>query len=237
MPCAGSGSRSGAQLPKQYMPVAGQPLIAHTLQALMQVQGVEAISVVIAPSDQLFGDYAPAGFQGIVTPTGGKTRAESVRAGLSALRAHGAADQDWVLVHDAARCLVLPEWVQMLIDACKDDDVGGLLAQPVPDTLKQGAAGRSVATVSRQDKWLAQTPQMFRIGLLEQALDDAEAKGLEVTDEASAVEALGLKPRLVACSADNFKLTYPQDFERAEAIFHMRHHLKKSGLYADAEKG
>lgn len=217
VPCAGAGMRSGAALPKQYVHVAGAPVVMHTLAALQQVQVLEAVIVVIAPGDTLFEQYC-SGFSGDVMPVGGKTRAQSVRAGLYALRQKGALGNDWVLVHDAARCLIQPEWVQKLIEECQNDDVGGLLACPVADTLKQSVDGRSVITVVRHDKWLAQTPQMFRLDLLERALDFAEKEGLDITDEASSIEALGLRPKLVECSAENFKLTYPDDFKRAESI-------------------
>ena len=120
-----------------------------------------------------------------------------------------------MLVHDAARCLVTPTQISQLIDACEHDEVGGLLAHKLPDTLKQEAGGRVVTTLERGDKWLAQTPQMFHLGTLLRALEFA---GGAVTDESSAVEALGLTPRLVPGSAQNFKVTYPEDFALAEAI-------------------
>ncbi len=124
-------------------------------------------------------------------------------------------ENDWVLVHDAARCLVTPDQIQALIDACFADEVGGLLALKVPDTLKTEREGRVNGTVDRADKWLAQTPQMFRIGMLKKALQQAAAP---VTDESSAIEQLGLKPKLVEGSAQNFKVTYPADFALAESI-------------------
>ena len=119
-----------------------------------------------------------------------------------------------MLVHDAARCLLRPAWVQALIAACVDDPVGGLLAQPVADTLKQSRDGRVACTLDRSDKWAAQTPQMFRLGLLQQALQQATS----ATDEASAVEALGHAPLLVRASAENFKVTWPEDFALAERL-------------------
>ena len=127
----------------------------------------------------------------------------------------GATQQDWVLVHDAARCLVTPELVDKLIDACAPDEVGGLLAHKLPDTLKLEESGRVAATLDRENKWLAQTPQMFRIGLLLHALERA---GGQVTDEATAVEALGHRPLLVPGGAQNLKVTYPDDFALAEAV-------------------
>jgi 2-C-methyl-D-erythritol 4-phosphate cytidylyltransferase len=155
-----------------------------------------------------------------VHPVGGATRAASVGAGLEALREDGAHERDWVLVHDAARCLVQADWVHRLIEACRDDPVGGLLAVPLPDTLKQADdAQRVQATLARGDKWLAQTPQMFRLGDLARALRQA---GAQVTDEASAIEALGLAPKLVRGSALNVKVTYPEDLQLAEWVLAAR---------------
>ncbi|WP_043812661.1 IspD/TarI family cytidylyltransferase, partial [Rubrivivax gelatinosus] len=150
---------------------------------------------------------------------GGATRAESVANGLPVLRELGARDDDWVLVHDAARCLLRPEWVDRLIDACLADPVGGLLALPLADTLKAEEAGRVADTVPRAGKWAAQTPQMFRIGLLARALAEA---GDQVTDESSAVEALGLAPRLVPGDLENLKVTWPADFALAARLLQTR---------------
>jgi 2-C-methyl-D-erythritol 4-phosphate cytidylyltransferase len=147
------------------------------------------------------------------------TRAESVLAGLRELLKQGAHDTDWVLVHDAARCLVTPAQINALIDACQNDSVGGLLAHKLADTLKTEKNGRVAQTVDRADKWLAQTPQMFRIGLLLQALEQA---GALVTDEASAIESMGHSPLLVPGNAQNFKVTYPEDFALAAALLNSR---------------
>jgi 2-C-methyl-D-erythritol 4-phosphate cytidylyltransferase / 2-C-methyl-D-erythritol 2,4-cyclodiphosphate synthase len=215
VPCAGVGERAGVGGPKQYARVGGNTVVAHTLAALARVARVTQTLVVLAPGDTQFEVAAP-GFKGFVERNGGVTRAATVRAGLLALKRHGAHDDDWVLVHDAARCLVQPAWIDRLIDACIDDAVGGLLALPLADTLKDADVQQRVrATVDRSGKWAAQTPQMFRIGLLLRALD---AAGDNVTDEASAVEALGDAPRLVPGHTDNFKLTWPEDFERAERL-------------------
>lgn len=219
VPCAGSGERAAAGGPKQYAALAGRTVVAHTLAALKDVQRIAATLVVLAPGDTQFESAAP-GFDGHAERVGGATRAASVRAGLAALERRGARRQDWVLVHDAARCLVEPAWIDRLIDACIDDEVGGLLALPLADTLKQDSGdARSATTVDRRGKWLAQTPQMFRLGLLADALDRA---GDAVTDEASAIEALGHAPRLVEGDADNFKLTWPGDFARAERVLAVR---------------
>ncbi|KQY81715.1 2-C-methyl-D-erythritol 4-phosphate cytidylyltransferase [Pelomonas sp. Root1444] len=215
VPAAGVGERSGAGMPKQYVEIAGRPMLAHTLAALAEVPRLAQTLVVLSPDDERF-EAALPGYAGWVARVGGASRAESVLGGLAELRRRGAADDDWVLVHDAARCLLRPEWVDALIDACQHDAVGGLLAQPIADTLKAGdAGGRVTATVDRRDKWAAQTPQMFRAGLVQRAL---AALGAAATDEASAVEALGLAPRLVRTSMGNFKVTWPEDFELARRL-------------------
>ena len=224
VPCAGTGSRAGTLAPKQYAPLAGQAVVAHTLAALAQVDRLQATLVVLAPDDDQFEDFAP-GFTGErawVARVGGASRAESVANGLAELRARGAQSHDWVLVHDAARCLIRPEWVNRLLDACIDDEVGGLLALPLADTLKQSQSDptgdRVVATVDRSAKWAAQTPQMFRLGLLQPALASVTAAGAAVTDEASAVEAAGHSPKLVRGEFENFKLTWPADFALAARL-------------------
>jgi 2-C-methyl-D-erythritol 4-phosphate cytidylyltransferase len=217
VPCAGVGERSGAEGPKQYAALAGRSLVSHTLRALAQVKRLKQTLVVLSPQDQVFESHAP-GFSGWAARVGGASRAESVANGLKELTRRGAHAHDWVLVHDAARCLVRAEWVDALIDACLDDAVGGLLALPLADTLKQESAGRVSATVDRSSKWQAQTPQMFRLGDLQQALSSAGA----VTDEASAIEATGRAPRLVPGSFENFKVTYPSDFALAERLLRTR---------------
>jgi 2-C-methyl-D-erythritol 4-phosphate cytidylyltransferase len=165
-----------------------------------------------------------------VARVGGASRAESVANGLQELLARGAQPHDWVLVHDAARCLIQPDWVQRLIDACEDDEVGGLLALPLADTLKAAVSGpsgepRAQHTVDRAGKWAAQTPQMFRLGLLAPALTSALADpdtAAAITDEASAIEMLGHQPRLVPGAYDNFKVTWPGDFALAERLLSTR---------------
>jgi 2-C-methyl-D-erythritol 4-phosphate cytidylyltransferase len=218
VPCAGVGTRAGADGPKQYAPLAGRAVVAHTLAALAAVPRVACTLVVLAPDDTLFERHVP-GFRGWVARCGGVSRAASVANGLHALRGFGAGDDDWVLVHDAARCLLQPAWVERLIDACESDAVGGLLALPLADTLKREHDGRVAATVPRAGMWAAQTPQMFRLALLQRALADA---GHDVTDEASAVEAIGLRPRLVPGALDNLKLTWPADFLLAARLLEAR---------------
>jgi 2-C-methyl-D-erythritol 4-phosphate cytidylyltransferase len=150
---------------------------------------------------------------------GGATRAATVLHGLQALRERGALDHDWVLVHDAARCLLQPAWVERLVMACAADEVGGLLAVPVSDTLKREHDSRVLLTLSRRGLWAAQTPQMFRLGLLQRAL---ARSGAQVTDEASAVEALGLRPQLVPGEWENLKVTWPADLPLAERLLATR---------------
>jgi 2-C-methyl-D-erythritol 4-phosphate cytidylyltransferase len=191
-------------------------MVLHTLAAFGAVSRLAATLVVVSPDDAFFDDQ-DAMF--LVASCGGSTRAQTVLNGLDALRTQGARGEDWVLVHDAARCLVTPAQIEALIDACQDDPVGGLLALKLPDTLKQAQGHRVAQTVERGDKWLAQTPQMFRLGALQQALQMA---GDTVTDESSAMEFMGLQPRLVEGSAQNFKVTYPQDFALAEAVLASR---------------
>jgi 2-C-methyl-D-erythritol 4-phosphate cytidylyltransferase len=221
VPCAGIGSRAGTVAPKQYALLAGRAVVAHTLAALDAVPRLAATLVVLAPDDAAFEVFVPgfAGTRAWVSHSGGATRAATVANGLTVLHARGAQAGDWVLVHDAARCLLRPEWVDRLIDACLTDEVGGLLALPLADTLKAAQGDRVTATLDRGGKWLAQTPQMFRLGLLQRALAQA---GPDVTDESSAVEALGLAPRLVPGEMENLKLTWPADFALAARLLETR---------------
>jgi 2-C-methyl-D-erythritol 4-phosphate cytidylyltransferase len=220
IPCAGSGSRAGSAGPKQYQALAGQPLVMHTLAAFAGVTRLHRVALILAAGDTVL-DHLSA--QYLIANNGGATRAETVFNGLNFLLEQGAVPQDWVLVHDAARCLIAPSQIDTLIDACLSDPVGGLLAHRLADTLKAEQDGRVAATVARADKWLAQTPQMFRIGPLRQAL---QAAGEQVTDESSAMEAMGWQPRLVPGSARNFKVTYPEDFALAEALLLSDAHKK-----------
>lgn len=226
IPCAGTGSRAGAEGPKQYQHVAGQPMVLHTLAAFAAVRRLAGTLVVVSEGDT-FLDAENATYS--IAHCGGSTRASSVLNGLNALLERGAAPTDWVLVHDAARCLITPGQIDTLIDACLGDAVGGLLALRLPDTLKREVGGRVAQTIERSDKWLAQTPQMFRVAELQQAL---LAAGAAVTDESSAMEFLGKAPMLVEGSAQNFKVTYPQDFALAQAVLLAR--LDSQPVQADA---
>jgi 2-C-methyl-D-erythritol 4-phosphate cytidylyltransferase len=220
VPAAGSGSRFGAQMPKQYLPLAGRPLIHHALATLCAHPRIDRVVVVLAPEDLYWSghDWSSLGSRLMPVHCGGASRAASVRNGLWEI-AGWARPDDWVMVHDAARPCLSAGMLDALMDALDDDDTGGLLAQRVADTLKRAdAADRVEVTVPRDGMWQAQTPQMFRLGLLARALDHCS----DVTDEASAIEALGLKPRLVAAEAANLKVTWPEDMQLAELILRSR---------------
>lgn len=210
----------GADRPKQYLALNGRPVLWHTLAALLRVAAIERVVVVLAPDDECWGehewDFPPDRLE--VLRVGGNSRAQSVANALQALSGTLGAE-DWVLVHDAARACIDPALVACLIEQLAGDPVGGLLAVPLADTLKRAdAQGRVAQTLPREGLWQAQTPQMFRYGLLSRALDAC----LAVTDEAGAIEALGLQPRLVPGEIANLKLTYPQDLLLAARILHSR---------------
>jgi 2-C-methyl-D-erythritol 4-phosphate cytidylyltransferase len=222
VPAAGSGSRMGEPEPKQYLPLAGQPMIRHALATLCATPAIARVFVVLAPGDAHWPATTMLGLgpKLCVLRCGGETRAQSVANGLRAMGGElGAIDHDWILVHDAARPCLTVAMVEKLMLEVAEEDAGGLLAVPVADTLKRaGNGGRILQTVSREHLWQAQTPQMFRHKLLLDAL--AAAPG--VTDEAGAVEALGYAPRLVAADVSNLKVTYPLDLQLAEWILQNR---------------
>jgi 2-C-methyl-D-erythritol 4-phosphate cytidylyltransferase len=221
IPAAGSGSRMGGMVEKQYLDLNSVPMIAHAMMVLARQPRIERIFVVLSPTDRRWNNYAWQGWEERieVLRCGGKTRAETVLNGLDAI-AKICAPDDWVLVHDAARPCLPDEMLTKLLDEVADDSVGGLLAVPVADTLKRATSdpasgARAGATVPRAGLWQAQTPQMFRHGVLVDAL---RAAGGDMTDEASAIEQLGLQPRLVESDSRNLKVTYPQDLELAGMI-------------------
>lgn len=214
VPAAGTGSRMGSGLPKQYLELSGHPMIYHALTTLCRCPQISTVFVVLAPDDDYFKryDWTHCGSKLEPLYCGGATRAESVANGLLASELE---NDDWVLVHDAARPCLAEAHVEKLIAELRDDAVGGILAVPVADTLKRADAQQRIeSTESREKLWQAQTPQMFRAGLLAQALWQCK----NVTDEASAVEALGLHPKLVAGDSSNFKVTYPLDIKLAELL-------------------
>jgi 2-C-methyl-D-erythritol 4-phosphate cytidylyltransferase len=220
IPAAGSGTRMAGERPKQYLPLAGRTMLWHALHALC-VDPVDTVFVVLSPDDQRFAAEDWSALAHRIEPLycGGASRRDSVFNGLVAAMAAVDPD-DWMLVHDAARPCLPRADLQRLIAECKDDLIGGILARPVAETVKraakdEGGAQRIAGTEDRNQLWLAQTPQMFRVGLLAQALRAARGT---VTDEASAIEQMGLKPRLVTGSRENLKVTWPEDLAIAEAI-------------------
>lgn len=218
IPAAGSGSRMGAELPKQYLPLLGKPMIHHTLSIFCVHPAISRVFVILSPDDtgwQQY-DFSALGDKVEVLRCGGATRAETVLNGLNAIADQTKAD-DWILVHDAARPCLTQSMLDNLLAELADDDTGGLLAVPVADTLKrEGKNGRVDHTEPRAGLWRAQTPQMFRYGLLRAAL---RASGTDApTDEAQAVEFLGHAPRLVMGDGHNLKVTYPEDLVIAELL-------------------
>ena len=218
IPAAGSGSRAGADTPKQYRQLAGKPLIYHAISRLCGHPSIRQVLIVLAAGDGHFKRHDWSPFKDKLLPVycGGATRAASVYNGLVA--AHDFAEpDDWMLVHDAARPCLERASLDRLMAELGDDDIGGLLAVPVADTLKRAnAEQRVIATEARDQLWQAQTPQMFRYRLLFEALRSASPA--TVTDEAGAVEHLGMRPRLVMGSPRNIKVTYPEDLFVAESI-------------------
>lgn len=208
-----------ADRPKQYLQVAGKTLLEHTVELFLGYPGLRGIVLPLAADDPWWPGLPLAQHDLIQRVEGGAERADSVLQGLEQLRRQGAQESDWVLVHDAARPLLPLEDLERLLQELAQDLVGGLLAVPARDTLKQSdAQGRVAATLPREAVWHALTPQMFRLGLLHEALVTAAAAGVQVTDEASAVEWLGYAPRLVEGSSINFKLTRPEDLQLFAAL-------------------
>ncbi len=220
IPAAGSGSRMGNKLPKQYLSLAGKPLIYHSVRTLCHSSEITGVFVVLAPGDNEWLKYDWSEFYSklVVFDCGGATRAMSILNGLKvASESSSIGDGDWVLVHDAARPCLSESLLNKLLNELADDEVGGLLAVPLADTLKRGGTDNRVEkTESRKDLWQAQTPQMFRYRLLVDAL--CRPGSITMTDDASAVEALGLHPKLVLSDVCNLKITYPQDLILAELI-------------------
>jgi len=217
IPAAGIGSRMRADRPKQYLPLAGRALIEHTLDCFLDHPGLKTLVVCLAVDDPWWPQLPCADHPLIQRAAGGAERADSVLNGLDLLLATGASAADWVLVHDAARPNLARDDLDRLLAELADDPVGGLLAVPARDTLKRaGSDGRVRETVDRSVIWQAYTPQMFRPGVLRDALAEALKAGAQITDESSAMEFAGLAPRLVEGRADNLKVTRPEDLQWLE---------------------
>lgn len=227
IPAAGSGARMQAPIPKQYLMLAGKKLIEHALERLGNHPWISGVVVATSADDPLWQEVRPHCRAPVMRVTGGSERCHSVLAGLA--RLHDAAHPvDWVLVHDAARPCLPPQDLELLIAELSDHPVGGLLALPVRDTMKREDGQRTVtATVERDRLWHALTPQMFRYGALREALTAAIARDRIVTDEAQAMELTGAQPRLVEGSADNIKITHPQDLALAEFYLRMQQEIPK----------
>ena len=214
IPAAGIGNRMASVLPKQYVPLAGKPMISHTIQVFFKHPRIASIHLALNPEDDFWRSLPlePASKLKLHY-TGGESRSETV---LNTLLALEVADDDWILVHDAARPGLTQQLLDNLLNTLENDPVGGLLALPLADTLKQADnENRIEKTVPRDNLWQAQTPQMFRYGILVKALQSFEGAA---TDEAEAIEALGLQPKLVQGELRNLKITYPQDLALLEAL-------------------
>ncbi|MFZ2724984.1 MAG: 2-C-methyl-D-erythritol 4-phosphate cytidylyltransferase [Methylococcaceae bacterium] len=214
VPAAGVGKRMNADRPKQYLALAGHTVIEHTLTRLLQARVFTKIVVAISNEDPYWFDLPLAKHDNIIRAEGGKERADSVLSALQSIR-QLAADEDWVLVHDAARPCITTGDIHHLINTLKDDAVGGILALPSADTLKRVEGVDILETVNRNQIWRALTPQMFPYGLLRRALE-ANAGNALITDEASALELQGLKPKIVEGRPDNLKITRPEDLALAQ---------------------
>ena len=219
VPAAGVGKRMNADRPKQYLELSGKTVIEHTLLRLLNAGVFTAIAVVISEEDPYWPELDVSAHDRVITAAGGKERADSVLSALKAIRTV-ASDNDWVLVHDAARPCITATDILHLIASLADDDVGGILALSSHDTLKNVDGNTILGTLDRSHIWRALTPQMFRYGRLKSALETAQGNPA-ITDEASALELLGLQPKIVEGRPDNIKITRPEDL--ALAHFYMEH--------------
>ncbi len=214
VPAAGVGKRMQSDRPKQYLDLGGTTVIEQTLSRLLLANVFEAIAVAISIEDPYWPELSISREKAIITAAGGKERADSVLSALNSIR-NNAADNDWVLVHDAARPCITAEDIHKLIDTLADDEVGGILALSSHDTLKNVQDNRIAGTLDRTHIWRALTPQMFRYGMLKNALEAAQGNSA-VTDEASALELKGLQPKIVEGRPDNLKITRPEDLALAQ---------------------
>lgn len=215
IPAAGSGARMGAEVPKQYLKLNGKPLIQHVIHTFEQSASIQSVHVLLSPDDRYWAALdIPLSSKTTLHTCGGTTRAETVLNGLNAIKS--IEDTDWVLVHDAARPGLNQAMLNLLIESLGDDEVGGLLALPLADTLKLAdATQRAQKTIPREQLWQAQTPQMFKLAILRDAL--ASFHGVP-TDEAQAIESIGLQPKLVRGALRNLKVTYPEDLTVLNAL-------------------
>jgi 2-C-methyl-D-erythritol 4-phosphate cytidylyltransferase len=218
IPAAGRGTRYGGAVLKQYLPVCGKAVLAHAIRAFHFHPQISGITVVLAEDDQWFEKAVGTLADAVETVIGGDTRAISVRNGLSFISDYYP-ETDWVLVHDGARPCLSSNCLDRLLEQGLQSDNGAILAMPVGDTLKRAGEHRDIMeTIQRDDLWAAQTPQLFRVKDLANAIDKAQKDGCHLTDEASAMEYVGLRPKLVMGTVANIKITYPADLAIAEAL-------------------
>ena len=218
IPAAGQGTRFGGVMLKQYLPVCGKPVLAHSIRVFQFHPLVSSITVVLAEDDQWFESAVGLLAATVKTVIGGDTRAQSVRNGLRYI-AENYSETDWVLVHDAARPCLSASRLEKFLEQGLESADGAILAMPVGDTLKRaGDSQEIVSTVDRSELWAAQTPQLFHVGALAEAIDAAQNAGCELTDEASAMEFVGVRPLLVKGSSANIKITHSSDLAIAEAL-------------------
>lgn len=226
IPAAGRGKRYGGDVLKQYLPVCGKAVLAHSIRAFQFHPMIDGITVVVAADDRMFSTAVGSLADSVETVAGGDTRAESVRNGLEFI-ANKYPAADWVLIHDAARPCLTPESLDHLLEVGMKSDDGAILAVPVADTLKRSDENNKIVeTIDRREVWAAQTPQLFRLNALIQAIDKAQQAGAELTDEASAMEFSGASPKLVLGSSANIKITHPSDLAIAEAL--LGHHNSRT---------
>lgn len=221
VPAAGVGKRMQADKPKQYLELSGKTVLEHTLTRLLQADVFSAIAVAVSKEDPYWPELEISKNAKVIVAAGGKERADSVLSALQALNAK-ASDNDWVLVHDAARPCITRSDIHQLINFLQEDAVGGILALSSHDTLKKVEGSQIIKTIDRSQIWRALTPQMFRYGLLKTALEVAIGNP-EITDEASALEMQGLAVNIVEGRSDNIKITRPEDLALAQ--FYMEHQL------------
>ena len=218
VPAAGMGHRMASTLPKQYLPLLGKAVIEHTLERLLEVAELQGIIVALSPLDQQFEKLSIASHPKIFTTLGGAERCDSVLAALNSLQKKIKLS-DWVLVHDAARCCVKSKYIYNLLQKTASHKTGGILAIPASDTLKLVNQDQQIeSTIDRRQVWQAQTPQVFRYGILRNALEQGQKKQAIITDEASAIEMAGLQALVVNGHSDNIKITHPQDLAIAATI-------------------
>jgi 2-C-methyl-D-erythritol 4-phosphate cytidylyltransferase len=229
LPTAGAGSRLGGALPKQFQELAGKPMLAYALEAFVQTPEIASIWVGVSPGfieNPILSTLSANSGSIRFLPSGGPTRQETVRNTLAAMLKAGIPENDWVLVHDAARPGISPELIQKLIHAVTKAGEGGLLAMPLADTLKMADANSAIAgnpnramkTISRDHLWQAQTPQMFGLKRLHDAIEEGIRLEADITDEASAMELSGFSPLLIEGATRNFKVTHPADWELMQTI-------------------